>query len=227
MTTTLAVLSPLLTVSRSVPQATRVVRRGAEGVSAWTWTMILVLGELWTVYGFLARVPAEVATNLPNSGLTLFILMVVARQRGAVKALLTGLVAVNIALAGFVVGCVLSHANGIESAAAVGGSFGLYVPQLLKSIRENDFTGVSAPSWILAFFAAVSWGAYGLAINKVPVYLPSVLLVPTSLGILIRTSLSHHRPVFWHGRVHGNTMGRRVSRKCTLSGGAYKDGADC
>jgi len=71
--------------------------------------------------------------------------------------------------------------------------FGNNLPQLVKVVRDPDITGVSLASWVLALLAAISWGAYGFVIHKFPVSLPSVVLVPTSLVIVLRIVLDGDR----------------------------------
>ena len=56
-TAALAVTSPLFAITQAVPQVVRVARSGAEGVSTSTWMLLLVLSELWGVYGVFASVP--------------------------------------------------------------------------------------------------------------------------------------------------------------------------
>lgn len=51
-----AVTSPVLSITQAVPQVVRVTRSGAEGVSTSTWILLLVLSELWGVYGVFASV---------------------------------------------------------------------------------------------------------------------------------------------------------------------------
>ena len=115
----LGVLSPLLTIGRSVPQVTRVFRSGADGVSSATWIMLVVLAELWAIYGFLARVPAEVATNLPNGLLCLLVVLLVAWRRGTLRPALFVLGALSTLIAAFAVACAVGKAENVEAVVTV------------------------------------------------------------------------------------------------------------
>lgn len=189
----LGVVSPATTLSRSVPQAVQLLRTTAEGVSEGTWMLILVLAELWTVYGVLAHVPAEIVTNVPNGALAFVIVILVGRRRHATGAVLARAMALSVAAAGLTTACVLGDARGVVSVVAVVGSLGLYIPQLLKVLREREVAGISLSSWVIALAAAVSWGIYGLVIHRPPIYIPSVVLIPTSLAIVLRVALVRSR----------------------------------
>ncbi|MDA8297186.1 MAG: PQ-loop domain-containing transporter [Actinomycetota bacterium] len=185
VTAVLAVVAPGLTIARTVPQGVRVARHGAEGVSVSTWVLLLAVAELWTIYGFFAKVPAEVATNVPNGLLCLAVVVLVARRRKEVARTLVLTALVSAAVALLSVLCALGHVEGIEAAVSVAGSLSLYLPQLVIALRARDLSGVSLSSWLLALCGSIAWGAYGLFIHKVAVYVPTIVMLPSAAAISI------------------------------------------
>ncbi len=190
--TLLAVVSPVLTVSRSIPQAVRVSRFGADGVSLSTWMALVLVGELWAIYGLLARVPAEVATNIPNVAVCLLVVLQVARRRGSLPASIFSASVLSIAVVAFAMACDVGRAKNVEAIVAITCSLGLYIPQLRKSLVQSDLEGLSAASWAMNTLAALSWMAYGIIIGKIPIYLPSAVAIPVSLVIALRARRYQH-----------------------------------
>ncbi len=190
-TAVLAVTSPALTISRALPQVVRVARSGAQGVSAPTWMLLVVLAELWAIYGVFASVPAEVATNIPTALMALAVVVLVARRRARMAAALASTAALSLGVAGFALVCALTHHEGVEADLAVLGSLSIYLPQFTKVLRERNLAGVAPVTWALACGSSISWGAYGLLIHKVPVYLPNVVILPVAIVILVRTMRAH------------------------------------
>ena len=168
LTASLGVLLPVLTVARGVPQAVRVYKVDAEGVSRSTWLLVIAVAELWTAYGFVFRVPAQIAANVPSALLAGLIVYRVARaERATARSLAT-------------------HAGWVLSVPAVLGSLFLYLPQLAKVLREEHLVGVSLTTWLLALLTAVGWGAYGLLIHQLPVWVPCTVTIPSSFVIVVR-----------------------------------------
>jgi|HubBroStandDraft_1064217.scaffolds.fasta_scaffold217997_2 uncharacterized protein with PQ loop repeat len=191
-TTMLGVVAPLLTISRSVPQATRVVRSGADGVSSATWVILVALAELWAIYGILARVPAEIVTNVPNGALCLLVVLLVAWRRATMRTYILVLSTLSAAIVAFAVACAVEREYNVEAIVAVVGSLGLCVPQLRRSLTDKELSGLSPASWAINTLAAMSWMVYGLAIAKIPIYLPCAVTIPISFTIALR-AWSHRR----------------------------------
>jgi len=189
----LGITSPALTIALGAPQAARILRSGAAGVSVATWIQALVLGELWAAYGFLAHVPAEVVTNIPSGVLALAIVVLVARRAGATAKVLGITLALSVAAAAVVVSSALFQVPALLSVVAVVGALGLYVPQLVKIFRHQDFAGISLLSWAIAFVATCSWTAYGIVIHKLPVVVPNFVLLPSALAIVLRVAVLRRR----------------------------------
>lgn len=194
LTAVLAVTSPVLAITQAVPQVVRVARSGAEGVSTSTWMLLLVLSELWEVYGVFASVPAEIATNIPTGLLALAIVVLVARRRAQIRETLMAVVLLSTAVAALSAACAVFHHESFEADLAVAGSLAIYLPQLANVLRKRDLDGVAPATWVLACLSAISWGSYGLLIHKVPVYLPSVVMLPLALVIVVRTIRARATP---------------------------------
>ncbi len=148
--------------------------------------MLVALAELWAFYGVLARVPAEIVTNVPNTALCLLVVLLVAWRRAAMRAYLVLLGALSAFIAAFAVACAVARADNIEAIIAVVASLGLCMPQLWRSLKDQELSGLSPASWGLTTLASLSWMLYGLAIAKIPIYLPCALTVPLSLIIAVR-----------------------------------------
>jgi len=182
----LAIACPVLTIGRGVPQAVRLVRRGADGVSILTWQLWLLIGEPWIAYGVIAHVPAEVVTNCATTVVGAVTLVLATRAAGTTgRAVATSLVASG-AIVLLVAVSVRAHDLAPISVVAVTGSIVMYLPQAVRTFRAPSVTGVSMSTWALALATSVVWGAYGLLIAKVPVWLPSLVAVPTSAAIVVR-----------------------------------------
>jgi MtN3 and saliva related transmembrane protein len=191
LTLTLGVIAPTLSVFVGVAQATRVVRSGAQGVSLLTWILSMFVASTWAIYGFAFHVPAELYCNFPFVAICFLVIFIATRhqQRERITAWQCGGVLVAIALVattGFSV-----HWRWIISTVAVGSAILIYLPQLVVSLKSKDLQGVSVVSWATALVTSLIWGIYGLLLHKTPVSIPSVVMVPSSLIILIQ--VSRHR----------------------------------
>lgn len=182
----LAIGCPVLTVGRGVPQAVRLVRRGGEGVSVLTWQLWLLVCEPWIAYGFVAHVPAEVVTNVATFVVGTVTLSLAARRAGTAARVLVTSVAASIAVLALVLSSIGSHDLAPISLVAVAGSLAMYLPQAVRSFRAPSLAGVSPSTYALGLVTSITWGAYGLLIAKVPVWLPSVVAVPASAAIVAR-----------------------------------------
>jgi len=181
----LAVICPVLTNGRGIPQARRVYRTGAEGVSLLTWMMWLGLSELWTAYGFLFHIPAEVVTNVGTTLNAVVVLLLIARAKDGKLMGLIGVLAVSAAAGGLIViGAV--YKPGIVALVAVSGSIGLYLPQVAKVFTSEVLAGVSVATWWLAILTAAAWLIYGILLSQLPVYLPTLVMIPASTAIIWR-----------------------------------------
>ncbi len=189
----LGITSPALTIGRGAPQAGRLLRSSAAGVSVATWIQALLLGELWAAYGFFAHVQAEVVTNIPGAVLAIVVVVLVGIRTGTTSRVLA-LASACGALAGVLIVASAAFKDlSLVSVPAVVGAVGLYLPQLVKLFRSAEVAGVSLMSWVLAFLATSSWSAYGIVVHKLPVVLPNVVMLPSSLVIVARVLVLRRR----------------------------------
>jgi len=64
------------------------------------------------------------------------------------------------------------------------------LPQTITSAKSDDLSGVSLPTYVLLFFTAVAWSAYGFIVEDALVVLPNVVVIPCAIFIgakIIRT----------------------------------------
>jgi uncharacterized protein with PQ loop repeat len=176
----------ILTVLQCIPQAIRVQRFGAGGVSAGTWLFMLVVAELWTCYGILFHVLAEVVANVPTACAAGIVVALVSYSQGTGRRNAAWFLVLSTLALGVVGLSIVSRHEALVPALAVVGAMFLYFPQFVKVLREAEMSAISLSSWLLALVAAISWGVYGILIHSAPVFLPSVLLVPTALFIVVR-----------------------------------------
>lgn len=176
----------VLTVMQCIPQAIRVQRFGAGGVSAGTWLFMLVVAELWTCYGILFHVLAEVVANVPTACAAGIVVALVSNAEGTGRRNAAWFLLLSTLALGVVSLSIASRHQALVPALAVAGAMFLYFPQFVKVLRQVEMSAISLSSWLLALVAAISWGVYGILIRSTPVFLPSVLLVPTALFIVVR-----------------------------------------
>jgi hypothetical protein len=119
LTASLGVLLPVLTVTRGVPQAVRVYKVDAEGVSRSTWLLAIAVAELWTAYGFVFRVPAQIAANVPSALLAGLIVYRVARAERATARSLASAAALTAGAAAVMTASLATHAGWVLSVPAV------------------------------------------------------------------------------------------------------------
>ena len=175
----LGITSPALTIGRGAPQAVRLIRSGAAGVSVGTWIQAIVLAELWAAYGFLAHVQAEVVTNIPSGALALLVVILVGYRTRTTVKILAASSTFGLGAAALIIASVADGAPKVVSFVAVVGAIGLYLPQLVKLFRSRDVAGVSLASWEIALVGTISWAAYGVVVHKLPVILPNVVMLPS------------------------------------------------
>lgn len=198
-TTALAVIAPVLTIFQSWAQAMRIRTTGAKGVSLATWMLTVFVAQTWLCYGFVFHVPAEVWANVPAMGVALVVAFLAAKSQEKLSRSIgayAGLVTVTVAAVWS--GSTVSR-HWILSLTAVFSSVVIYLPQLALVVRPRDLTGVSALSWFIACLTALSWLIYGLLIHQIAVALPSFVMLPAAIVILIQ--VLRHRLV--NDPVHG------------------------
>lgn len=191
LTLTIAVIAPVLTILQCVAQAMRIYRAGAKGVSLGTWILSAFVAEIWTSYGFVFHVPAELYANIPFLIVASIVIVVAARNQGVMRRV--GMSCIGITALAML--CSLTglshHWRWILSTVAVMSAVVIYLPQMFVTLRTSNLTGVSVVSWALALVTGLSWALYGILIHQPPVALPAVVMVPSALVILIQ--VTRHR----------------------------------
>lgn len=189
----LALVAPVLTVARALPQAVRIYRSGAAGVARGTWILNTAMAELWFGFGVVVRVPAEIGANVPNALMGGLVVFLAARAQRLLKSsLLLLLLFSSLAIALPVLSVALKERWILNLPATLGSTI-LYLPQMLNVLRQRNLEGVSVITWFIAFAAAVSWWIYGALIDQPPIWIPSLILAPSSLVIIGRLLLFERR----------------------------------
>jgi uncharacterized protein with PQ loop repeat len=185
-TTGLAVVAPLLTIFQSAAQAMRIRTTGAKGVSLATWMLSVFVSQTWLCYGFVFHVPAEVWANVPAMSVALGVAFLAAQSQGKLsKSIPAYFTMVAVTTAATWAGSSMPR-HWILSSTAVFSSVVIYLPQLALVVRPKDLTGVSAVSWFVACLTALSWLIYGLLIHQMAVALPSFIMLPAAIVILVQ-----------------------------------------
>jgi uncharacterized protein with PQ loop repeat len=156
-----------------------------------TWVLSASVSEIWIAYGFSFHVPAEIYANIPYLIVAGYVVLVAARsqnvlRRASVSFLGATALAVVVSLTGM-----SHHWRWILATIAVGGAVVIYLPQMVVTLRTRDLVGVSVVSWALALVTGLAWALYGVLIHQLPVALPAVVLIPSTLVILIQ--VTRHR----------------------------------
>ncbi len=188
LTASFAVIAPSLSVLQCLSQLVRIVRVGAQGVSLTTWILSAFVAEIWAGYGLIFHVPAEIYANLPFWAVASYVVVAVARSQGSTRRatilyVATVGLAVLATLAGLTPAGRAALATLADASAVV-----IYLPQLAVTLRTSDLTGVSVLSWALALVTSLAWALYGALIHQPPVALPSIVMVPSALAILVKAA---------------------------------------
>jgi uncharacterized protein with PQ loop repeat len=186
LSSTLAVVAPTLTVLQLGAQAVRIRRTGAQGVSLGTWLLSCFVAEIWLCYGFVFHVPAEIGANIPCLIVAAVVTYLAATSQGQLTRSGAGLLGLTVVtgLATFI--GTFRDARWIMATVAVGSSVIIYLPQLVKVLRPKDLSGVSALSWFMGCVTSLCWFVYGLSIHQPAISLPSVVMLPSAIIILVQ-----------------------------------------
>lgn len=191
LTTSLAVVAPTLSVLVCVAQAWRILRTGAQGVSVVTWILSTFVAEMWTAYGFIFHVPAELYCNIPFLAVSSIVIVVAARHAHLEVGTALGVALVTATTLGIAVAGHSPHWRWSIAAIAVSGAVFIYVPQLVVALRSTDLHGVSLASWSIACVTSLCWAAYGALIHQPPVALPAIVMAPSAAIIVVQ--VARHR----------------------------------
>lgn len=191
LTRSLALVAPTLSILQCASQAVRIYREGADGVSLGTWILSVLVSQIWIGYGLVFHVPGELFANTPFLAIATVVVITAGRLNGRRRF-------VALSYAGVTVLTVLSTLAGLAhslrwvlATIAVVSAVVIYLPQMLVTLRSSNLIGVSVVSWALALMTSITWGLYGIRIHQPAVALPSVVMIPSALVILIQ--VSRHR----------------------------------
>ncbi len=191
LTTSLAVIAPVITIFQALAQAGRIRTTGAKGVSLATWLLSSFLAQIWLCYGFVFHVPAEVYANLPVLIVASVVAFLAAQSQEQMSRSLVAYAGLTTLTAAATFIGTFHQLRWIMATVAVTSSVVIYLPQLALVVRPRDLSGVSAISWATACVTALCWFVYGFLIHQPAVALPSVVMLPSALIILIQ--VKRHR----------------------------------
>ena len=186
--TVLALVASAVFLVRLLPQPIRLARTGsASGVSALAaLTSVLTTGG-WLAYGLWAGLPVVWAVSVV--ALIPGIWTVVLLRRETTR--------LDVAAAGSWLGVqVVAAAVGLFAAVLAAGVLVTQGPQVVKSVRESDLSGIAPATWWISVLDAATWGAYGVAIGDAALMGYGVVLMGSAAVVLSR--------VYWTRR-HGST----------------------
>ena len=156
-----------------------------------TWLISVFVAELWTGYGLVFHVSAELYSNTSYVAVACVVIVFAARHQGVLRrTTMIFIVATALAVMISLVGT-MHQWRWILATLADVSAIVIYIPQMLLTLRSRDLQGVSLISWVLALMTSLAWGVFGLLIHQPAVALPSVVMFPSALVILIQ--VSRHR----------------------------------
>ena len=176
--TVLALVASAVFLVRLLPQPIRLARTGsASGVSALAaLTSVLAAGG-WLAYGLLAGLPVVWAVSVVALVPGLWTVALLRREttRRDVAAAASWL-AVQVAAA----------LAGLFAAVLAAGVLVTQGPQVVKSLRESDLSGIAPATWWISVLDAATWGAYGVAIGDAALMGYGVVLTGSAAIVLGR-----------------------------------------
>ncbi len=199
--TFLLIVANILGAGMVVPQVIHLHRyRSLDGVSS-AWTGVgIAMNAWWIIYAF----GADILGVLPVSilGVALYATMaaqVIRIDRRQIRPVLMGGLAI-----GSVPGVALAIGGWPGAGLAIGLCYGIqFAPAAIAAVRSERLTGISAPTWIMAFTEAVIWAIYGLPINDPALILGGVGGSIASAIILIRLASETRAPKARRGMPSG------------------------
>lgn len=166
-----------------VPQAYRIIRtRDIEGVSLWTWQIMLALNLAWLVHGVLISAVNMIVVNVIAFGVTTTILVLMARslRRSIVLVFLPGV----LIAAGMVATDVFFGSAVYGFVAAVPAVAGL-VTQGIEVVRATSVEGVSAPFLTVATVNFAIWAVWGWLAKDMGTMIANILSAAVSAFNLV------------------------------------------
>ena len=165
-----------------LPQLVRLVRtHNVEGLSLFAWRSILCLNLIWLVHGIRIAAPPQIVTNLVALGITLPLLVLLARSVG--RPLLR-LVAPSLAAAAVIIAIDYSLGSlAFGIAAMVPGVFA-NGGQSVELVRARLVSGVAPMFLVLACLNQVLWLTWAVLVHDPgTVFAASLTLAMTTFNL--------------------------------------------
>ncbi len=183
----LGIVASIMSMLFIWPQVILVYRSNTvEGLSPIGALQGICGSTLWSVYG-LSRGDAAVSGSNFLIVVAIALLARAMVKHGTLPAARLYSIMFGITAFAFVCVSVSPEVTGFL-AFIVGASSVL--PQTFTSAKSDDLSGVSLPTYVLLFFTAIAWFAYGLIAKDALVVLPNVIVIPCAVFIgtkIIRT----------------------------------------
>jgi uncharacterized protein with PQ loop repeat len=169
-------------------QYRRMARRGVEGVSCATWTLLLYISVFWVAYGIDARSwQMIIGCAAPIPFQVMIWLRLSPRERVDVC------VGSLVFLAAF---CFLPAIGWGWAGAVIGVGIAGWISrgrQLLTLVRSKTAVGVSTSSWVTAGVVSILWVIYYTGAHLWPVLIVTAVSAMVSLSIATLSARRHHK----------------------------------
>lgn len=183
----LGIVASIMSMLFIWPQVILVYRNNTvEGLSPLGALQGICGSTLWSVYG-LSRSDVAVGGSNFLIVVALALLAQAMVKHGTLPA--SRLYVTIFAITAFSFICV-SVSPGVTGFIAFVVGASSVLPQTFTSAKSDDLSGVSLPTYVLLFFTAVAWSAYGFIVEDALVVLPNVVVIPCAIFIgakIIRT----------------------------------------
>ena len=189
----LGIVASIMSMLFIWPQVILVYRNNTvEGLSPLGALQGICGSTLWSVYG-LSRSDVAVGGSNFLIVVALALLAQAMVKHGTLPA--SRLYVTIFAITAFSFICV-SVSPGVTGFIAFVVGASSVLPQTFTSAKSDDLSGVSLPTYVLLFFTAVAWSAYGFIVEDALVVLPNVVVIPCAIFIgakIIRTRKTNVR----------------------------------
>jgi len=184
---TLGFLAGAIGLGLAAPQAIRVRKLGAFGVSSATWILTLIAYTSWLGYGLRTDSPSQIVANGISSALTIWLLTALLAGKRWKWPIIIGTLAVFPTTMIFLPEMLMS-AFLLSLVAATW-------PQIARAWRawrqKTPIPAVSKFSWALYLTSGLLWVAYAILGGRILVFFTSGLNVVASIAILTFTILAN------------------------------------
>lgn len=179
--TLLLIIANITGAGMIVPQVARLHRtRSLAGVSSQWIGVGIAMNTWWVAYGLAQSLWGV----LPVSGLGIALYLTMAIQVIRLDPTTIRTVAVGAAGIGLIPLTALTVAGWPGAGLAIGLCYGVqFAPAMVEALTARDLSGVSAPTWWMAWIEAAIWLVYGLTIGDI------ALIVGGGGGAIMSTAI--------------------------------------